>query len=58
MRRDAALSTSLRTGYISRDAVSDGLRNRFFALLRMTFLVTIDAAADGVKDLKEDSLSI
>ena len=28
------------------------------ALLRMTFLVTIDAAADGVKDLKEDSLSI
>ena len=26
--------------------------------LRMTFLVTIDAAADGVKDLKEDSLSI
>ena len=31
MRRGAALSTSLRTGYISRDAVSDGLRNRFLA---------------------------
>ena len=51
MRRDAARSTSLRTGYISSDAVSDGfgtdssltlgttvktLCSRFFALLRMT----------------------
>ena len=31
MRRDAARSTSLRTGYISSDAVSDGLWNRFLA---------------------------
>ena len=31
MRRDAARTTSLRTGFISRDTVSDGLLNRFFA---------------------------
>ena len=34
MRRDAARSTSLRTGYISSDAVSDDLRNRFLAAAR------------------------
>ena len=44
VRRDVSPATPLRTGSISRDAVSDGLRNRFFAdaqndnerVLRMT----------------------
>ena len=31
VRRDVSPATPLRTGSISRDAVSDGLRNRFFA---------------------------
>ncbi|MBO8452371.1 MAG: hypothetical protein IAC06_05755 [Bacteroidetes bacterium] len=44
VRRGVSPATPLRTGSISRDAVSDGLRNRFFAdaqndnerVLRMT----------------------
>ena len=36
MRRDVDRAASLRTGPISRDAVSDGFRSRFFASLRTT----------------------
>ena len=60
VRRGVSPATPLRTGFISRDAVSDGLRYRFLAGGRNDITchhrrslspVTIDVAAGGVKDL-------
>ena len=65
VRRDVSPATPLRTGPISRDAVSAGLWNRFLAVAPLDIschlelcriLVTIDGAGGEVKDLEHQIL--